>query len=153
MIDSMDSGRSSLSKQLCCEQEQIHKLIDDWRAWWNELREYGVPHFGEMGLKIKEIRNDLNQHFKHEEQASCFPRIAQVDEEKRATVERLLQQHIELIAELDVLSRLFQTSGNHDMTWGDAGKTFEKFLDRLERHEQNETQLISEASAILDHQH
>lgn len=127
--------------QLHQEQVEIYREIDDWRRWWTEVKEYGIPHFGEMGIRIAQIRDQLARHFRHEEQSDPFAHLT--DPKDRQTAQRLMAEHGRLLADLNSLIDLMETCGCDQMCWGDARLAFEQFLSQLEGHEQEENRLMA----------
>lgn len=146
----LNNPRSSTSVQLQNEQAAVHQQIQDWKQWWMELKEYGIPHFGEMSLRLKKIRDILAAHFRHEEDAECFPRIKRISSADAIQIENLIQEHTTLLNELDGLVEKLADCGCDDLCWGEAGAMFEKYLERLDAHEERENQLIIDHKELLD---
>lgn len=131
--------------QLQQEWAAIHREITEWRCWWTEVREMGIPHFGEMALRIGQIREQLKQHFQHEEQTNPF--VSLTDPCDQATARSLLQEHQTLLEDLDAFIKQLEECGCDEMCWGDARLAFEQFLSRLSAHEDQEHRLISALQA------
>ncbi len=128
-----------IHQNLDLEHERLLQSIRDWRAWWKELAEFGVPHFGEMGDRIRQLRETVAEHFRHEEQATAPLREAPQTKDEwnqlHAHHETLLQEFDELIDRLKACEPPFEC-------WGKAREEMEAILDRLEKQEQAEMAII-----------
>lgn len=131
------SGKFTLSESAALKDEHaaIDKQIRDWREWWHELDQMGVPHFGEMGNQLRTFRDGLAAHFRHEERLESLDLVAS---SPRLPMTSLHEEHEQLLFELDqLISRLCAPVPEFD-SWSKARAEFEKFLDRLAEHEQTE---------------
>jgi DNA-binding transcriptional MerR regulator len=134
--------RNALAKEFHHEQVDLHQKIDEWRAWWKELAEFGDPRFGEMGVRVEEIRNVLAQHFEHEENSDLFKELGETQPGIAQQSQKLLTEHRQFIENLNRLcSRLKASEPDFDF-WGDARREFEQFLDHLESHESAEKTML-----------
>jgi iron-sulfur cluster repair protein YtfE (RIC family) len=134
---------SSDSSELEAEELRIHQAIEDWRKWWQELRDLGKPDFGQMGDRLIRFRNDLAKHFLHEETSSPLIAMArEADESFQERVAALWREHTALLRELDSLIDQLKSCGPALGCWSDARDAFESFLDRLRAHEEVESRLF-----------
>lgn len=119
------------------EHHELERQAADWRDWWHQLSELGQPHFGEMSSRLLRFREQLSTHFQHE--SSHGPLASHRGE----SVTEILREQAALLQELDELIGRLQERGPDACCWGDAGREFEEFLDRLHVHQQRESQLIA----------
>ncbi len=130
------------------ELEQEHQAlqceIEDWRQWWRELREIGEPRFGEMGGRLRQFRDHLQNHFLHEQQASPLAELESSKQPLGKCVLQLWAEHRSLVEELDVIISRLDACGSNSVCWGDARAVFESFLDRLQAHDAGEYQLLKD---------
>lgn len=132
--------------QLEHEQQEITQAIREWRAWWNEIRNWGIPRFGEMASRLNAIRDQLQAHFERAERVGCLgapAKRAQAQERAR----RLKAEHSGMLTELASLVDHFRNCPCDESCWGDARADFEAFLTRLDDYERRETELIKMALA------
>jgi hypothetical protein len=134
-----------LRERLGCEQQGIHREVEAWRTWWKEIREWGVPNFGQMSQRLRNIRDHLDEHFQHEERNGCLAQAGKLGKDLARSAEHLVKEHAELLTELNSLIGRLESSGSEPLCWGDARRDFEAFLERLTHHEDAEDQLIRDA--------
>jgi iron-sulfur cluster repair protein YtfE (RIC family) len=136
---------TTLSDSRVIEQfEQAHAelehRIDEWRAWWRELRELGTPRFNEMGTRLRSFREQLKRHMVHEETCAFLRDAAHGDPRQRHSADHLWQQHHQLLERLDeLIKRLEACEPSYDC-WGAARQDFECWLNDLHDHERLEIQ-------------
>lgn len=128
--------------------QKEHTLLDreiaDWRAWWRELSEMGIPHFGEMGDRLTRFRDHLAAHFAHEEQQGCLPVVIGLPAGSVKQMAELRDDHSPMLAELDRLIARLQACEPDFGSWRNARQDFEAVLDRLNQHEQAEDHLLDQ---------
>jgi hypothetical protein len=136
------NDHEDLCHHLLVEQDDIDREIECWRAWWKELREMGLPKLGEMSARVANIRNHLHEHFAHEEATGLLSDVADGDRELKKRATALLAEHQQLLAQLQDLVDKMSACGADQLCWGGAGQEFEAFLDRLAKHEQEESLVL-----------
>ncbi len=134
-------SRSASAHSLEHEHRQLHREIEEWRRWWQELSQLGEPHFGEMGDRLAQFREHLATHFQHEEFRG--PLSGPVPSLAADQVAAIWQEHAQLLAELDDLIRRLHACGSEIGCWGEARQAFETFLDRLHAHEVHESKIVA----------
>ena len=58
---------SQLVQKWRSEDRVVTTKIDELRQWMREVRQLGIPHFGETATRLRQIRDQLVQHFQREE--------------------------------------------------------------------------------------
>lgn len=120
------------------EHEDLIQRIKAERLFWQQLREWGVPDFGQMGLRLHGLRDRLADHLHHEE------RLEDEVEQQGAGVAfslaagRQRQEHEALLARLDGIIGRLEGCGSGFDCWGAAGEAFETFAGDLQDHEEDE---------------
>jgi len=143
----MNAVTSRLERLLAiiAEHEDLTLRIRTERIWWEQLREYGDPMFGEMGARLHDFRERLASHFEHEEQLEreTFSTSSQPRSDE---LRRLPQEHQQFLDQLDeIATQLIRCDESYDC-WGTAGEVFARFARDLEEHEQAE---LSALQAML----
>lgn len=119
------------------EHEDLMLRIQAERIWWEQLREYGDPLFGEMGARLRDFRQRLASHFEHEEQLERET-FADPGQSVPGELRHLPQEHQDFLGQLDEISgQLTRCDESYDC-WGRAGDVFARFTQALEEHEQGE---------------
>ena len=119
------------------EHASLNREIADWRGWWEELKELGQPHFGEMGGRLAQFRAHLITHINHEESL-----LGEAPAEVAKALPRLQEAHAGLLSELDRLIERLRACEPDFNCWGAARSEFEQFLDHLQAHEADEERLL-----------
>lgn len=132
-------------QRLMADHREIHRELDECLRWCAEVRELGVPQFGEMGLRLARVRILLQTHFAREERTVGFADLGGTPLERGGR--QLLNEHRELLADLDALIERFRGGAAEEMCWGDAGRELQNFVQRWQAHECAETKLMEEALA------
>lgn len=140
----LESAIDSEHRRLHDEHCRLQAEIDELRKWWCECREYGSPHFGEMGTRVSLLRGRLAEHFAWEEAGGYLHEIFAAAPEFAVRAESLGRQHASLLAEFDRLVADLRALEPPFGSWSEAGDRFEGLLVRLERHESAETELIQQ---------
>jgi hypothetical protein len=128
-------------RMIDADHAKIDREIDGLHAWSAEVRELGIPRFGEMALRLEKIRDQLQTHFLMEEKTGCLTAAA-AEKSDPQEASRLVNEHSELLTELNSLIERFRTCSWDDTCWGAACGDFEAFLGRLRAHERAENELV-----------
>ena len=137
-----ETNRPSLTDDFQREQHAMHRKIDEWRQWSQELSEIGQPRFGEMHDRLRSIREHLAAHFQHEENSGFFQQTIELKPECANQAESLLGEHQTFLNDLEGLCNRLGPADPEFESWGEANKAFEEFLQRLQTHEKQEHALI-----------
>ncbi len=54
-----DFDAAAIVRGLIEEHQLLRSRIEEERKWWAEVREYGTPRFGEMGIRLAQLRRRL----------------------------------------------------------------------------------------------
>ena len=130
------------------EHERLSREIADLRTWWQELRELGNPHFGEMADRIHAFREHLADHFQHEVRYRERADTTQLSENAQERLAELHAQHDAFLEKLDRLQVALSTCDAGINCWGDAGGAFDAILNELEEHEQDERKVFLSENMI-----
>ena len=145
-----ETERQSLTEEFQNEQHAMHRKIDEWRQWWQELSEFGQPRFGELHDRLRSIRDQLAAHFQHEEQSGFFQRVIEFKPEYEDHAAKLLKEHQNVLNELNALCRRLGKAEPEFESWGEANQAFEAFLQKLETHEKQEQTLFEVWTKLKD---
>jgi Hemerythrin HHE cation binding domain len=127
------------------EHRLLMKQIADFRAWAKEVDELGIPHFREMGNRLRTLRDVLSCHFIDEEAGGYLAPILDAAPRFSAEAAELQTQHAEFLTSLDgLIARLFQEPPEFP-SWQSAVKEFEDFLETLRQHEARENAMAQSA--------
>lgn len=130
------------------EHAQLNREIEELRSWWQELRQIGSPHFGEMADRIHAFRDHLADHFQHEVSYRERAGATQLSKNAHERLAELHGQHDQFLEKLDRLQvRLSACEPGFDC-WGDAGCAFDAILNDLEEHEANERDIFASEQAV-----
>ena len=122
---------------IVAEHEDLMLRIRTERIWWEQLREYGDPLFGEMGARLRDFRERLADHFHHEEQLEQET-FADPAQNVPGELRHVPQEHQDFLGQLDeIAGQLTRCDERYDC-WGRAGDVFARFARELEEHEQGE---------------
>ena len=128
-------------QRLVQEHDELEAMIGDLRTWLAEVAELGIPHFGELGSRLRPLRDKLCEHFAHEEAGGYLADAVAVAPELVTTVDELLAQHDVFKNRLDALiCRLRESEVPFDC-WQAACETFESLCADIARHEQTEMEI------------
>lgn len=126
-------------RSLAAEHDRLAERIDVLHRWGNELAEFGLPRFGEMGARIAAFRAELAAHFAHEERSELHA--------ANPALVRLHTDHDRLLRELDDLVARLRACEPEFECWSEARDAFDAFLDRLSGHEQAEAAVLERETA------
>ena len=125
------------------EHERLNREITELRTWWQELRQIGTPHFGEMADRIHVFRDHLADHFQHEVSHHERVAAAQLSGNAHERLAELHAEHDEFLERLDKLQVELTAFDAAINCWGDAGCAFDTILNDLEEHERNERVVLA----------
>jgi hypothetical protein len=123
------------------EHAELDRQIEEFLDWCRELRELGIPHFNEMGVRTQRLRESLAEHMRHEEASPLLNKRSPAAPELEATRAQLRKEHREILQTLDKLSARLQACECDYTCWSEALDDFKEALAVLRRHEEVEVQL------------
>jgi len=130
---------------LLAEHRALLTQISELREWATAVGEHGIPHFGEMGTRMEQLRDRLRDHFAEEEKGGYLSPIMEIVPRFAGEIEELGGQHGELLLTLDrFIARLHETEPPF-ASWQQAMREFEKFIGALRRHESRENVIVQAA--------
>lgn len=124
------------------EQEDLVLRLKSERQWWEQLREWGKPNFGQMGMRLDALRERLARHFSKEETAE-HRLVSPPDASLPGSLHPLDPNEMEarhrlLLTRLDgIIARLNGCGAGFDC-WGTAGREFETFATDLQTEQESE---------------
>lgn len=122
------------------EHADLEQQVQAWRQWWCELREMGMPHFNEMGLRLKSFRDQVAEHMRHEEASPYLQDLAHGNPDYQLEAAHLWNDHRRLLHDLDALIARLSACEPVYECWGAARQDFEAWLLALHTHEREETE-------------
>lgn len=138
----MKSDRAqSAEESVVHEHAQLRLILDSVRETF--LDRQATPEV--VAAMTIELSSHIKQHFDHEEQAGYFEEVIDVAPRLSDRAEALLQQHLELVDQLDLLQRHAESSAPIDSWWARLNQMFDEFFHRFLAHEQAENALLLQA--------
>ena len=86
----------------------------------------------------------LQTHFEFEEEEDYFPALVQLAPRKAAVVEQLMQEHREMLAEVEDLIQIARDDLDTAKDTTDLANQFARFREMLEAHEHEENLLLQD---------
>ena len=127
------------------EHEEILAQLNELTDWSAQLKEKGLPKFGEMGTRVKCFRDLLAKHFKDEEQEGYFQPIFDESPGFCIMVPDFKKKHAKILSRIDnFITRLKETEYPFP-SWNEALQKFEEILADLREHEDQEIKIVQEA--------
>lgn len=125
------------------EHAELNQQIADWRSWWEELQQLGLPHFGEMGDRVARFRETLAAHFHHEEFSGPFADLTETAEPaNQLQIKEFWQEHHRILEALDGLVQKLKKCQPEESCWTAARSEFETVIQQFEAQEQREDELL-----------
>jgi len=129
--------------QLVEEHRQLTRHIQGEQQWFEEVRQLGKPSFGELGSRLRGLRDKLADHFSHEEAVEQAAANRGDCKASPAVIAELKTVHGQLLARLDaVIARASGNSENYDF-WGEAATESSEVFKDLHAHETDELNLLN----------
>lgn len=127
------------------EHNELNQRIDALREWRTQLCQLGQPRFGELGTRLRGIRELLTDHFTAEEAGGYLAAALKTAPQFARRAEELQKQHGELLADLDEMAVRLTSSPPQYENWAEACREFDEFLTRLRTHEHAENEIVQSA--------
>ena len=132
------------------EESEMKASIDDLCIWMNEVNQLGIPHFGEAGSRLQNLRHRMLQHFERENlivenlvaqvndlgDPSASSAVADLQKQASSDHEHLLSHLDDLIGRLHHLEPPFSS-------WSEAMDEIGGFTVELQEHEDYEWEQLS----------
>lgn len=125
--------------------EVLNRDIGDLTHWLKEADEYGRPQFGQLGDRMRAIRDIVARHFADEEDGGYMAAPIAAAPNLASQADALLAEHPRLLEEFHALSSALCACPTTYASWGDARRDVQQVLDRLADHEHRENELWQEA--------
>ena len=127
------------------EHRKLMGQIGELRQWWSELDELGTPKYGEMGTRLKLLREILAEHFREEENGGYLAAALAVAPRFQREAEELCAQHPDFLASLDQFVASLVEAESGMQSWQEVRDQLEHFLSELRRHEARENAVVQSA--------
>ncbi len=127
------------------EHEEILAHMKELADWSAQLKEKGLPKFGEMGTRVNCFRDLLAKHFENEEQEGYFKPIFDESPGFCIMVPDFHKKHAEILCRIDEFIARSKKSERPFQSWGEALQIFDKLLTDLRAHEDQEIKMVQEA--------
>jgi hypothetical protein len=126
----------------------LHQEIDDMKAWCHEAEQIGQPRFGQLGIRLKALRDHVAGHFAAEERGGYMSPVVAADPQFAVPAEELLAEHARILKRFDeVAAKLAQTPAGYTC-WSEGQRDICSVLADLERHEHAENELWQSAFEV-----
>jgi len=140
-----DSDLQAIYEAMLAEHRELMHKINDLRAWFEQVGEYGRPRFGELGTRLQPLRDELQQHFQEEEAGGYLAEALAVAPRFGREADELRQQHAGFLNGLDsLIGRLGELEPPFS-GWTQARTEFEAILTKIREHEGRETAIVQAA--------
>ncbi|MBC8351687.1 MAG: hemerythrin domain-containing protein [Planctomycetes bacterium] len=135
----MKSDRVQSDKEsIVHEHAQLRHIFDSVRE--TLLARQATPQV--IAALTVELSSHVKQHFDHEEQGGYFEEAIELAPRFSDRAKLLLQQHLELAAQLDELQQHADSSSEIGPWWAQLTQLFDEFMHRFLAHEEAENALL-----------
>jgi hypothetical protein len=140
---STEQGPAELSN-LVQEHENLQAIIEADRAWWQEVREIGIPRFWEMGSRVAALRHRLSEHFSHEESAEHNAVKEALGVTSPDQIAAMAEEHSVILQRMDRIVSKANASDGYEC-WGEIGLELSELIHAIAEHESEEFRLLRNA--------
>lgn len=122
------------------EHEDLARHITETTQWLAAVSDLGIPRFGELGERLKQLRERLKRHFALEDRLSQQMQASDDCVELATSRRRSLGEHEHLLRRIDVL---VERLGELDPPFESFQQAIEEvslLVDAFEQHEEDEAQ-------------
>jgi Tat protein secretion system quality control protein TatD with DNase activity len=130
--------------KLIDEHAHLQVMIEADRAWWQEVREIGIPRFWEMASRLANLRSQLSEHFSHEESAEQNAVKMALGVTSPDEIAAMADEHSDFLQRLDRIISKANASGGYEC-WGEIGLEFGELIHAIDEHESSEFRLLKNA--------
>ena len=127
------------------EHRALMGRITEFRQWWSELDQFGLPKFSEMGTRVEQLRDILAEHFAEEEKDGYLAQALAVAPQFTPKARELQKQHGEILETLNDFSNRLEMREPPFDSWQQARDEFEGIIADFRRHEGAENELVQSA--------
>jgi hypothetical protein len=132
--------------QLLADHEILMRGLDCHQEWIRQLSEIGMPRFGELASRLRVFRNDLEQHFRAEE--NCSQMLHAATEETTENDPNGNRLHSQLLDRLNTLTQRL-THGLDEFTgWNAAVDEVRSLIAEICEHERREMDALRKVRSI-----
>jgi hypothetical protein len=149
-----NDSQDAAVQDLVSLHEKLSSDIRDLNIWLKEADEYGRPQFGQLGDRVRALRDIVERHFVKEEEGGYMaaPIAAAPHLADRAAT--LLADHGRILAEFERLETALCACPTTYTCWSDARHEVQQVLEHVHAHEHRENELWQDAfetdTATLD---
>jgi len=142
------TGLKSTFDQVIEEHRELRRMIEDLRRYLEKPHTQvadGTAHVWASVLaeQLVKLHDKLFLHFREEEQAGVLDDLAREFPRAGNAVERLRGEHVEVLGEVrEILGAALTCSEERPLPGLSVSGRAMSLLERLERHERKETELI-----------
>ena len=123
----------------------LHRDIDGLNEGCHEAEELGQPRCGQLGLRVKALRDHVAEHFAQEERGGYMSPVVAADPRFAAPAEELLGEHARILARFDDVVEKLGGSPCAYTCWSEGQRDICSVLSDLRRHEHAENELWQSA--------
>lgn len=123
----------------------LHREIDGLNEWCHEAEELGQPRFGQLGLRVKSLRDHVAEHFAQEERGGYMAPVVAANPRFAAPAEQLLAEHARILRRFDDVAQKLGASPCGYTCWSEGRRDICSVLSDLRRHEHAENELWQSA--------
>lgn len=140
-----------LYEQVVQEHRELHEVMEELRKTFRELAATHEDHakYGEKVPRLiealGEMQTQLTQHFATEEDGGYMAEVLKVAPRFGEHAKKLQRQHEEFLGTLAHLRRRVQEFHPDKDRWTNIEEQFDRLLENLKVHEQQENDMLQEA--------
>jgi hypothetical protein len=139
-----DSSTDTI-RDIVALHDKLSRDLQELNVWLKEADEYGQPQFGQLGDRVRVIRDVIAQHFAKEEEGGYMTAPLEAAPHLSDRAAALLADHPRLLAEFDRLTTALRACPVTYTRWSDAHRDVQQAIDHLHAHEHRENELWQEA--------
>lgn len=125
--------------------EKLSSDIHDLNIWLKDADEYGRPQFGQLGDRVRALRDIVDLHFAKEEEGGYMAAPIEAAPHLAGRAAALLADHARILAEFDSLSNALCACPTTYTRWSDARHNVQQVLEDVHAHEHRENELWQDA--------
>jgi hypothetical protein len=138
-------SKAAAVQDLVSLHEKLSGDLRNLNIWLKEADEYGRPQFGQLGDRVRAIREVVARHFAKEEEGGYMSAPVGAAPHLADRAGMVLADHARLLAEFDRLGSALCECPTKYTCWSDARRDVQQVLAQLEAHEHRENELWQEA--------
>jgi hypothetical protein len=139
------ASTTTVSPAILHVHTELDRRLAEFQSWRDQLCELGQPRYGEMGVRVQQIRELLNAHFAAEEAGGYFCEVVEEAPCLKTRAADLQREHQQILNELDALTTRLTASPASFDSWSESCQAFGRLLDRMQAHERAEEAMVETA--------